>query len=144
MTMMSHELLTLSPKEKKRRNEIKWKDIRQNLGPRFIILISLSPLRFLLLEKLIPFHTVLFFPFYFTQFLSNFLKYLFLNFPSFYSYNILTIYFPNNSPLLKSFLLLHPAFTIFWLLCSSSPQILPLLPLCFLSLPHFSNYYILL
>ena len=41
--------------------------------------------------------------FHFCQFLSNFLRYSFLNFPLSHSYNIFTIYFPGNSPLLKSF-----------------------------------------
>ena len=40
--------------------------------------------------------------FHFHQFLSNFLKYPSLNFPSFYPYNIFAIYFPGNSSLLKS------------------------------------------
>ena len=40
--------------------------------------------------------------FYFHQFLSNFLKYFFSNFPSSHPYNILTVYFPDNSPLLIS------------------------------------------
>ena len=41
--------------------------------------------------------------FYFHQFLSNFLKYSFSNFSLSYPYNIFTVYFPSNSPLLKSF-----------------------------------------
>ena len=41
--------------------------------------------------------------FHFCQFLSIFLKYSSSNFPSSYSYNIFTIYFSSNSPLLKSF-----------------------------------------
>ena len=41
--------------------------------------------------------------FHFCQFLSNFLKYSFSNFPSFHLYNIFAINFPGNSPLLKSF-----------------------------------------
>ena len=41
--------------------------------------------------------------FHFYQFLSNFFKYLSSNFLLSYSYNIFTIYFPSNSPLLKSF-----------------------------------------
>ena len=40
--------------------------------------------------------------FHFCQFLSNFLKYSFLNFLLFYSYNIFVVNFPGNSPLLKS------------------------------------------
>ena len=44
-----------------------------------------------------------FFLFYLFQFLSNFLKYLSLNFPLFYPYNIYAINFSGNSPLLKSF-----------------------------------------
>ena len=56
------------------------------------------PLRFLLLEELTGF----LFSCYLTQFLSNFLKYSFSNFLSFHLYNIFTMYFPGNSPLLKS------------------------------------------
>ena len=41
--------------------------------------------------------------FYLCQFLSNFLKYSSLNFPSSHPYNIFTINLPGNSPLLKSF-----------------------------------------
>ena len=40
--------------------------------------------------------------FYFFQFLSNFLKYSFSNFLSFYPYNIFAIYFSSSLPLLKS------------------------------------------
>jgi len=40
---------------------------------------------------------------YFHQFFSNFFRYLFLNFPSSYLYNIFTIYFSSNSSFLKSF-----------------------------------------
>ena len=40
--------------------------------------------------------------FHFCQFLSNFFRYLFLNFPLFYPYNIFAMYFPSNFPLLKS------------------------------------------
>ena len=40
--------------------------------------------------------------FYFYQFLSNFFKYSFSNFLSFYLYNIFAMYFPGNSLLLKS------------------------------------------
>ena len=40
--------------------------------------------------------------FHFHQFLSNFFKYSFSNFPSSYLYNIFAVYFPDNSPLLKS------------------------------------------
>jgi len=39
----------------------------------------------------------------FCQFLFNFLRYSFLNFPSSHLYNIFAIYFYDNSPLLKSF-----------------------------------------
>ena len=77
--------------------------------------------RFLLPEKLLSSYTVLFFSFYFTQFLSNFLKYSFSKFPSSHLYNILTIYFFGNFPLLKSFssivssffYLLTPVFILF-------------------------------
>ena len=41
--------------------------------------------------------------FYFCQFLSNFLRYFSLNFPSSYLCNIFAIYFSSNSLLLKSF-----------------------------------------
>ena len=41
--------------------------------------------------------------FHLCQFLSNFLKYSSSNFPLFHLYNIFTIKFPGNSPLLKSF-----------------------------------------
>ena len=41
--------------------------------------------------------------FHFCQFLSNFLKYSFSNFPLSYLYNIFAINFPGNFPLLKSF-----------------------------------------
>jgi len=41
--------------------------------------------------------------FYFCQFLSNFLKYSFSNIPSSHPYNIFIVYFPGNSPLLKSY-----------------------------------------
>ena len=41
--------------------------------------------------------------FHFCQFLSNFLRYPFLNFLSSHPYNIFAVYFPSNSPLLKSF-----------------------------------------
>ena len=41
--------------------------------------------------------------FYFYQFLSNFLKYSSSNFSLSHLYNIFTIYFSGNSPLLKSF-----------------------------------------
>ena len=41
--------------------------------------------------------------FHFHQFLSNFLKYSSSNFPSSHLYNIFTVNFPSNSPLLKSF-----------------------------------------
>ena len=40
--------------------------------------------------------------FYFCQFLSNFLKYSFPNISSSHLYNIFIVYFPGNSPLLKS------------------------------------------
>ena len=40
--------------------------------------------------------------FHFRQFLSNFLKYSFSNFPSSHPYNIFAVNFPGNSPLLKS------------------------------------------
>ena len=64
-----------------------------------------SPSRFLLPEKLVgsSFFIVLSPPFHLFQFLSNFLKYSFSNFPLFYLYNILAIYFPSNSPLLMFF-----------------------------------------
>ena len=41
--------------------------------------------------------------FYFCQFLFKFLRYSFSNFLLFYSYNIFSIYFPSNSPCLKSY-----------------------------------------
>ena len=41
--------------------------------------------------------------FHFHQFLSNFLKYSSSNFPSSQPYNIFTVNFPGNFPLLKSF-----------------------------------------
>ena len=41
--------------------------------------------------------------FHFCQFLSNFLRYYFLNFPLSHLYNIFTVYFPGNFPLLKFF-----------------------------------------
>ena len=41
--------------------------------------------------------------FHFCQFLSNFLRYSSSNFLSSHLYNIFTVYFPSNSPLLKSF-----------------------------------------
>ena len=41
--------------------------------------------------------------FHFCQFLSNFLRYPSLNFLSSHPYNIFAVYFPSNSPLLKSF-----------------------------------------
>ena len=40
--------------------------------------------------------------FHFHQFLSNFFRYLFLNFPSSYLYNIFVMYFSSNSFFLKS------------------------------------------
>ena len=40
--------------------------------------------------------------FHFCQFLSNFFRYSFSNFPSSYLYNIFAVYFSSNSPLLKS------------------------------------------
>ena len=65
----------------------------------------IPPSRFLLLEKLVGSfsYLVLSFPFQFCQFFSNFLKYSFLNFLLYYLYNILAIYFPGSSPLLKLF-----------------------------------------
>ena len=66
--------------------------------------------RFLLPEKLfgstfsLLLFSIFFSPsFYFCQFLSNFLSYLFLNFPSSHLYSSFAIYFPSNSALLKSF-----------------------------------------
>ena len=63
------------------------------------------PSRFLLLEELVglSLFLVLSFPFHFLQFLSNFLKYSSSNFLLFHLYNSFAIYFPSNSPLLKSF-----------------------------------------
>ena len=63
------------------------------------------PSRFLLLEELVGsyFSVVLSFPFHFLQFFSNFLKYSSSNLLLSHSYNIFTIYFSSNSPLLKSF-----------------------------------------
>ena len=46
---------------------------------------------------------ILSFLFHLFQFLSNLFKYSFLNFPLFHSYNILAIYFPGSSALLKFF-----------------------------------------
>ena len=60
--------------------------------------ITLS-LWFLLLEEL----ALLSFSFHLCQILSNFFKYLFLNLPLSHLYNIFAIYFPDNSPILKSF-----------------------------------------
>ena len=61
--------------------------------------------RFLLLEELIglSFFIILSPLSHFSQFLSNFFKYSFLNFLSSHLYNIFTINFPGNSPLLKFF-----------------------------------------
>ena len=64
-----------------------------------------SSSRFLLLEEL---HTsspclILSSLFYLFQFFSNFFRYSFLNLLLSHLYNILTIYFPGNSPLLKTF-----------------------------------------
>ena len=62
------------------------------------------PSRFLLLEKFVGSSFFVFSSsFYLFQFLSNFFKYLFSNFPSFHPYNIFAIYFPGSSALLKSF-----------------------------------------
>ena len=63
------------------------------------------PSRFLLPEKLVgsSLFLVLSSSFYLFQFLSNFFKYSFSNFLLSYPYNILTIYFPSSSSLLKSF-----------------------------------------
>ena len=55
--------------------------------------------------------------FYFCQFLSNFLKYSFLNFPLSHPYNIFAVNFPCNSPLLKS---LSSAIFIFFCLLTSA------------------------
>ena len=70
----------------------------------------ISPSRFLLPEKLVgsTFSLLLFsiffsLPFYFCQFLSNFLSYSFSNFPSSHLYSSFAIYFSGNSALLKSF-----------------------------------------
>ena len=63
------------------------------------------PSRFLLLEELVSssFFIILSSLFYLFQFLSNFFKYSYLNFPSSLSYNIFAVNFPGNSPLLKFF-----------------------------------------
>ena len=65
----------------------------------------IPPSRFLLLEELVgsSFFPILSSPFYLLQFLSNFFKYSFLNFPSSHLYNIFAVYFPGNSALLESF-----------------------------------------
>ena len=65
----------------------------------------IPPSRFLLLEELLVSSSciILSFPFHLFQFLSNFFKYSFSNFPSSHLYNIFAVYFPGNSPLLKFF-----------------------------------------
>ena len=55
--------------------------------------------------------------FHFCQFLSNFLKYSFSNFPSSHPYNIFAVNFSGNSPLLKS---LSSAISIFFYLLTSA------------------------
>ena len=55
--------------------------------------------------------------FYLCQFLSNFLKYSFSNFPLFHSYNIFAVNFPSSSLLLKS---LSSAISIFSCLLTSA------------------------
>ena len=52
--------------------------------------------------------------FHFCQFLSNFLKYSFSNFPSSHPYSIFAVNFPGNSPLLKTFF--SAIFNFFYLL----------------------------
>ena len=73
--------------------------------------------------------------FHFHQFLSNFLRYSFSNLLSSYPYKIFTVYFPGNSPLLKSFSSILSDFSCLLFQHSFFPQIPPLLPLHFLDLP---------
>ena len=103
------------------------------------------PLRFLLLEE--PVGSSLFLilssSFHFLQFLSYFFKYLSSNFSSSHLYNIFTIYFSGNFPLLKSFFLPNLNFPIFILLHSFFLQTLLLTSLHSPNSLAFSNYYIL-
>ena len=82
--------------------------------------------------------------FHFYQFLSNFLRYSFLNFLLFYSYNIL-LYILLVIPLFWSlFPLLYPTSSIFIFLYLTFLQTLLLLLLHFLSLSSFFMYHVLL
>ena len=67
------------------------------------MILTLPPFKVSPPEKLVlPPYIILPFLFYFSQFLSNFLKYSFSNFPSSQLYNIFSIYFPSNFSFLKS------------------------------------------
>ena len=61
------------------------------------------------------FSVFLSFPFYHIQFLSNFFKYFFLNFPSSHPYNNFAVYLPSNSTLLKSFSSANSNFSYFFI-----------------------------
>jgi len=69
--------------------------------------------------------------FHFYQFLSNFLRYSSLNFLLFYPYNIFTVYFSGNSPLLKSFSStisnfscnIHEILRLFWLVVTTTVEL---------------------
>ena len=82
--------------------------------------------------------------FYFCQFLSNFLKFSFSNFLSSHPYNILAVYFPSNSPLLKSLLSALSNFSYF---CTSVFSLLlnsAMLILHFINLSPSPIYHTLL
>ena len=90
--------------EDKRKEKDNQKESQKKLRSKLCKSDITPPSRFLLLEELVlsP-HIVLSFPFYFSQFFSNFFKYSFSNFLLSYSYNIFAVYFTGNSPLLKFF-----------------------------------------
>ena len=83
-------MLNPSPRSQNRK-QIKIK-IKIKISPLFVTL-TLFPLQDFSFRET---------DFYFYLFISSFFKYSSLNLPSSYLYNIFTVYFPKNSPLLKS------------------------------------------
>ena len=99
-------------KEKKRKRKREIKRYQKNVGFKLCSSDIIHPSKFLLLEEPLsspPIFLSLFFHLF--QFLSNLSKYLFSNFLLFYLYNIFTIYFPGNPPLLKFFSSTIPNFS---------------------------------
>ena len=85
-----------NPNPRSQNEKINWNENENNKRKEFkstIFNFNITSLQGFSFEKI---------EFHFCQFLSNFFKYSFLNFPSFHLYNTFAIYFLSNFPLLKS------------------------------------------